>query len=382
MKYPIQIILHLIFGIIVSLYPMASAAEADTLRAEGYVLTNPFTHNWEVSAGIQGLSFYSNQEYGMNLSKSPFAAYRTQLGLSVAVGKWFSPQIGLRTKMHGWWGRNVVSDNQDANAVRFFAIHEHVMVNITNMIFDYQPENPWAVSPYFGIGWTRNFTCNKNSLLLPLGIQVSYRVAPKIKVYGEMGYSAIVNDFDGRQKGGSNVINSHDKWLTAEIGVTYEIGQNRWRTGVQPEKDIEKPYREAKRRLKKAENAIDSLSNKLNKLENAQQVADTTCQVAEVSVFFEIGNAELTNRIQLENVRKLVNMALENDRIIVVTGYADSATGDAEYNRRLSAHRAATVIKELILMGVKPEKIKTVTGGGTDMLWPVPANRRVVLTLQ
>lgn len=367
---------------IILMYPTVSAAKADTLRVDGYVMTNPFSQNWEVSAGVQGMSFYSNQEYGMNLSKSPFAAFRSQLGLSLAAGKWFSPQIGLRTKIQGWWGRNVISDNKDVNAVTYAAINEQVMVNLTNVLFQYDASNPWGVTPYFGIGWTRNFTCNKNSLLLPIGVQTSYRIKPRIKVYGEIGYTAALSDFDGQKKGGSNVVNSHDKWLTLEIGITYEIGQNKWRTGVQPERDLTQPLRETQHRLRKAEKTIDSLSVEVSRLENMTQAGDSVCQTAEVSIFFEIGNAEITNRIQLENMKKLVALAKEYNRTIVVTGYADSATGDEDYNKRLSAHRAATVIKELVLMGVSPQKIKTVTGGGTDMLSPIPANRRVVLTLQ
>ncbi|MBQ9571189.1 MAG: OmpA family protein, partial [Prevotella sp.] len=90
---------------------------------------------------------------------------------------------------------------------------------------------------------------------------------------------------------------------------------------------------------------------------------------------------ELTHRGQLVNIKKLVQTAKDERRNIIVTGYADSQTGNQQLNERLSAQRADTIVKELLEMGVDAKNIKIVIGGGVDILRQVPANRRVVVSL-
>ena len=104
-------------------------------------------------------------------------------------------------------------------------------------------------------------------------------------------------------------------------------------------------------------------------------------KVPDISIFFELGSAELKHRGQLVNIKKLVQTAKEERRKIVVTGYADSQTGNQQLNERLSARRADAIVKELLEMGIEMQNIKIVIGGGVNILNQVPANRRVVLSL-
>ena len=101
------------------------------------VFTNLFKDNWEVSVGVEHLSFYSGREEGMGISKSPFASRRSNFGASAAIGKWFTPEIGLRTKASGYWGKAVSSINPQEENIRFFALNEQVMFNATNAILGY-----------------------------------------------------------------------------------------------------------------------------------------------------------------------------------------------------------------------------------------------------
>ena len=58
--------------------------------------------------------------------------------------------------------------------------------------------------------------------------------------------------------------------------------------------------------------------------------------------------------------------AIENKSNILVTGYADTATGTPEINKSLSLKRANTVVEQLVLMGVSRDNIKTVFGGSEN----------------
>ncbi len=82
------------------------AQENETVPTEKYsVATNSFWSNWFVQANVAGSAFYCDEELGLNLNKSPFKGFRNNLGFSVAIGKWFTPGLGLRTKFNGVWGQ-------------------------------------------------------------------------------------------------------------------------------------------------------------------------------------------------------------------------------------------------------------------------------------
>ena len=70
------------------------------------VATNSFWSNWFFSVGGQYNAAYSSQEVH-GLSGNPFTTTRGVFGFNAAIGKWFTPSIGLRTKFEGVWGKQV-----------------------------------------------------------------------------------------------------------------------------------------------------------------------------------------------------------------------------------------------------------------------------------
>ena len=62
-----------------------------------------------------------------------------------------------------------------------------------------------------------------------------------------------------------------------------------------------------------------------------------------------------------------------------ITGYADSATGNAKYNQTLSLHRAQAIANELIKMGVNKANLTVEGMGGVSTLNPASYNRRVII---
>lgn len=347
------------------------------------IATNPFRQNWEISLGIQGLSFYSNQEIPMHLSNGLFSGFRTNMSLALSVAKWFSPEVGMRTKISGLWGRSISSNDKTSNAVHFMHIREDVMVNLANIICDYDSNRRWGVSPYVGVGMTRNFTHNENALALDIGVTTSYRIGKRVKTFLELSFNIMGDEFDNQIFTSKNIFRNHDRYLAAELGLTLELGQNQWKKVVDID-DIEVvPWQETQKELKRLNRKAKGLQDKLEYLENKDSIKETIINnVPEVSIFFEIGSHELTHRGQLENIKELVQTAIKDNRTIVVTGYADSFTGNSSLNERLSQKRAETIVKELLKMGVNIEQIKAVIGGGVSTLDVIKANRRVVLTLE
>ena len=143
------------------------------------VFTNTFKDNWEVSVGVEHLSFYSGREEGLKqvISKSPFEAKRSSFGVAVAVNKWFTPEYGIRTKAHGYWGKAVsqLNENEDGHMIddqiNFFSIQEHFLFNASNVILGYDPMRRWAVIPYVGLAINRNVTHRETSYGVGFGIR-------------------------------------------------------------------------------------------------------------------------------------------------------------------------------------------------------------------
>ena len=93
-----------------------------------------------------------------------------------------------------------------------------------------------------------------------------------------------------------------------------------------------------------------------------------------ISVFFNINKTNIASQKDLVNIEALAKYAKENGAKLKVDGYADSATGNASINQRLSEGRANTVADELVKMGVDRSKITTQGHGGVDELSPVLFN--------
>lgn len=342
------------------------------------VATNSFWQNWEVSFGIQGLSFYSNQEYDLGLPQSPFKDFRTQLGLSAAVAKWFAPEIGLRTKINGGWGRRVSTADKAANAIRYLGANGDMLLNLTNIFSGYDQNRKINFIAYGGIGIARNFSDNENCITYDVGLETNYRIANHLKAYLALGMTFAGNEFDSDRYLNKKLLWNYDRWVIAEIGVTVELGENRWKHL----KDMVdgQILQASQQELKEVRQEVKQLQEEIEVLRN--QSVDTVTITPEVSIFFEIGSASLTQRGQLENIRAIAQKAIDENKVIIVTGYADSQTGNPQLNKELSARRADTIVFELLDLGVKADNIQVVVGGGVNTLDPQPANRRAVISLK
>lgn len=100
------------------------------------------------------------------------------------------------------------------------------------------------------------------------------------------------------------------------------------------------------------------------------------------SVFFNLNSSRIASKKDLVNVQEIADYAKANGSKILVTGYADSKTGSAAYNAKLSESRANTVANKLVEMGVNRDQIIVEGKGGVNDLSPYSYNRRVTVKLQ
>lgn len=367
----------------ISLSSMAQDADP-TLKYS--VATNSFWSNWFIQVGADWNAWYSGQEHGQDLATSPFKKFRSNPGVSVAVGKWFTPGIGLRTKLSGIWGKNVTDDNNDGNGNKYWTLNEHVLFNLSNMLCGYNPNRVWNFIPFAGAGVTRSMSYNTYAMNYSVGILNTFRVSKKVGINFELGWDRLEGDADGCDyTNGNRGWDSHDNKLYAEVGLTFNLGKASW--DKTPDVDAIKAL---------SQSQIDALNAQLNdaNAENArlkkllaEKKEESTKGVKEfanspVSVFFSINKYKIASRKDLVNVKEMAKYAKENDANILVTGYADSATGKPAYNQKLSEKRANTVADEIVKMGVSRDKITTEAKGGVNDLSPISYNRRATVQIK
>ena len=131
------------FLMVLALASVSVAGMAQETTEKYSVATNSFWSNWFVQANVAYEAFYSNQEKGLGYSKSPLKGFRSNVSPSIAIGKWFTPGLGLRTKATGIWGRSVGSEDKTLNAMKFMNIQEQAMFNLSNMLCGYSDTRVW-----------------------------------------------------------------------------------------------------------------------------------------------------------------------------------------------------------------------------------------------
>lgn len=369
---------------------MTTFAQEDAAPTKKHsVATNSFFSNWFVQFGADWNAWYSDQEHGFGLSHSPFKGFRSNPGASFAIGKWFTPGIGLRTKVQGIWGKTVLNDNPLAprtdNGNKYWLAQEQVLLNLSNLFYGYNEQRVWNLIPFFGVGIGRSMTHNEYATGFSVGIQSSWKLTKKLDAFVECGWNRYENDIDGvqalvkRHRGWD----SHDNNLYAEVGVTFKLGKSTWDkvpdmdvVNAQHQADLDalnaqlKDYQEENERLRAAAEAQPDTAVE------AQALAGTP-----ISVFFDLDKTTIASRKDLVNVEALAKYAIDNNCGLLVTGYADGATGNAVHNQQLSEARAAALVDELVRLGVSRDKITTVGKGGVGLLSPDNYNRRATVEL-
>lgn len=370
----------------------ANAQTTDVPQQKYSVATNSFWSNWFITAGGDYSVFYSDEQHGQGFNQSPFKGFRRDWGFGVGIGKWFTPGIGLRTKVNAAWGKGVVSENNSMNKTfmkNYWSLNEQVMFNLSNLLCGYNESRVWNFIPYIGAGVTRNCTSDIYAMDVTAGIMNTWKLCKHLDLFLDL---SVINA-EGKMDGASRVqskgfsFKNDDQIFSAEVGVKFNLGKSSW--DKTPDVDalmaMNKEQMDAlNASLRDAQNENERLKSLLasKKEGSTQAVVKKELATTKQSVFFNINSSRIASRKDLVNVKEVAEYAKSNGSKIVVTGYADSKTGRAAYNQKLSQRRADTVANELVKMGVSRDNIITKAAGGVNELSPISYNRRATVELQ
>ena len=352
------------------------------------VVTNKFFDNWFISggAGVQVLFGNSINNRG--------AGDRLTPAINLSVGKWFTPGLGLRLQGSGisakyfTTGVGPYSESPKdksgyyKNKLDYFNLHGDILFNVSNVLGGYNPDRVYNFVPYAGFGWAHVLdTPHSNSMTLNFGLLNKFKVSDIVDINLELDGMAVERKFSGVSTRKVNVM------LGATAGITVNLPQRGW----QPAPDIDAILANNASKLDAVNAALaqqiaenQRLKNQLASMPAPKSTTTTVVELTDIpqSIFFEIGSSVMPKK-QIVNLKQVADYMNANPNTnVTITGYADSSTGTAVWNKQLSENRANTVADELGKLGVDKSRM-TVSGmGGVDILSPADFDRRVILEIK
>ena len=362
------------------------------------VVTNTFWDNWFISVGGGGQLYFGDHDRQLNFGEWISPAF------DIAVGKWFSPEVGARLMYSGGAIRGATQASQESNGVHslgsaiagkpdygywlknsrfgFFNIHADVLFNLNNIIAGYKEDRIYTISPYIGLGVMRAYKAPvATEFAGTVGLLNSFRVAKGLDINLDFRGALVSDRFDGEFGGRSG-----EGLLTASVGVTYRFKERGWERSKTIIRHDNRTINDLRDQIEDLKYQNEALKKALAERDEAK--VDTIIQrinvAAPVMVTFKIGKSNLSRRDRV-SLGMLADVIKDTDESIVytITGYADAGTGSVAINDRLSRERAEAVYDCLVNeYGVDADRLKVEYKGGVEnMFYDDPTLSRAAITV-
>ncbi len=343
------------------------------------VATNSFWSNWYVQVGVD---MALQNPYGENfLDVFPNGK---SFGVDLAVGKWFSPEVGARLKVQ--WENGLLKANRPHNIWTalgdkggYGAVYFDPQFNMSNIFCGYNADRVWNVIAYPRMGLLRDFEAKDLTAVLGVGIQNMWKLNKLLNVYLDASY----NFTDSPAAVGSS-----NGALNLEAGVQFNLGTSTWDKAISVDAynalaaSSEEALAKLRADVDRERKVNADLRARLARAPKVETKVEKVIATAPTSVFFSINSSKLNSKKDLINLESLATAVKNADCKVVVTGAADSKTGSAAYNQKLSEARAKAVADELVKLGVDASKIETRGVGGVGDVAPFNLNRRAIIELK
>ena len=370
---------------------MAVTASAQVIKgAEAQTVRGPYETNRlfdNVFFGIAGgLNFYQGeQDHTMDLEKRFGYAYQAYLG------KWVTPSVGLRLGYYGGEQRafynysltNPFVDKADhykwgyEQKMKSHTVRADVMWNISNAFAGYRSDRFLDFAPYLGIGAMMARTVKpisgehmtEHEFGVTAGLYTMFRLGKALDLTLDVNQTLVNQAWD------ADVRDSRYEFVgNVALGLAYQF-KNREFSRAHAPVDVTS-YNNKIKDLSSALDAVNAKNKKLNSdIEEAKKAVTPEYVVRDGSekvvpspfaVYFQKGKSKLSED-QVMSIQFYVQeaMAKSKDYIFVIKSAADSATGSAATNEKLSKARLDAVLNVIKACGGKYH-MEDVSMGGTD----------------
>ena len=333
-----------LFTVALASLSTAAMAQATYTDKDG----NEYTFKKHAFLDLQGGAQYTLGEAKFGDLISP----NVQLG----IGYQFSPVFGMRLQANGWqskggWnGYKATKDGTPYTAdykFKYVAPGLDFMFNLSNLFCGWNPNRVFNATAFIGGG--ANFAWGNdevNEIAANIKDQRSYLLeylwdGTKVRPFGRAGIDlefkvskAVSIMIEGNANFTSDKYNSKkagnaDWYFNALAGLRINLGKSH--TKAEPVKEAPVPVQEYVKPEPKPQPKVEE-----KKVEEIRR-----------DVFFVINSNKIASNEE-SKIKEVVDFLNANpDAKVVVTGYADAGTGNNTINDRISAKRAAAVVKVL-----------------------------------
>ena len=357
------------------------------------VATNSFWSNWFIQVGVD---MSLQNPYGEDFS-DVFPKGKS-FGVDVALGKWFTPGVGLRLKLNwengiienghfDWLADNINAGSTNYDGGGYATLDFDVLFNMSNLLCGYSDSRVWNLNLFPRAGLARNFDANSYGIVIGAGIQSTWRLSKHFGLYLEGAYNFVTEEFSGKEVACGV---SSNGYIDLDLGVIFYLGEATFKKAVTLDQynalaaSSEEALAKLRAELDRERQINADLRAELAKKPKELPAPEPKTVVASsaTSVFFEINSSKINSQKDVINLEAIAATAKETGAKVVITGSADSKTGSAAWNQTLSENRANAVADELVNLGVSRDNIEVKAVGGVDEVSPYPLNRRAVVELK
>ena len=349
--------------------------------------TNGFWDNWFI-----GLGAGANTVFGNHVDFNPFGG----LALDANIGKWITPAVGVRAGYKGL--KNSFELEQGStlspgfqNEFKQHYAHADFLWNMSNSFGGYKETRFWDIIPYaqFGVVFCKNMTDGDKTnqeYMAGAGILNDFRLGKHVDLFVDLALDVARTKALGIKP---------DKRYTFLPDVTAGLLFNLGRTNFDRHSSVTQvvvplpftvdQYNALRDRVAQLERENAALKDEIEALRNRRPdtvYVERGSGVEPVArAFFDINSSKLSAREKAHLDYFASQVIAKSDKNFTVKGYADSATGSAATNDRISQARADAVKDYLVNnCGIAASRLNAVGQGGTDQFSsPISNNRTVVI---
>ena len=208
-------------------YNRFDKASKKPVRYKHAVVNNKFWDNWFAQVGV-GMSLLN--PYGYNFS-NVFPNGKS-FGINMGLGKWFTPEYGLRAGFN--WQNGVIGNNHfswmdtegkpgsNHDGGGWGAACLDAFLNLHNLIQGYEAGKKWNTIVFPRVGLNSNLETRSASPLIGMGIEQTYKLSQRLKLYADFVYQVTTGEMMDNNTGNGSGSNG---WFDFNVGVQYELGQ-------------------------------------------------------------------------------------------------------------------------------------------------------------
>lgn len=346
------------------------------------------TSNWYIQLGA-GISMPIVE----NMLPEGDASVKTKFALELAVGKWFTPYVGLR--LTGLGGA-MNWEYESLSAAKYINGNAEFMWNMMNSCFGVNSNRFFNIYPFFGLGATYVWDISsagtnisnddglKNTtwaMPVSAGVQFSFRLNKYLNLFAEARMQAYGDNFNGVAYG-----DPIDWNFTAFGGISVNLGAKGFKT-FNPCTTLN--Y------INKLNSDINDLHQELYACAEALVITESQLPCPEIpnqavinriinrpllaSVRFDINSAKISEE-EMVNIFNVAEYLKHNPEVdLVINGYADKDTGSDKFNSKLSHERAQAVCDALVKCGAKDKQLTVMAHGSNEQPYDKNNWNRIVL---